>query len=808
MKTPETILKIALWASAVVGLVVFASNRRRSANQAFFMMAITIAGWLGSILQTFRSSSSAAATEWIRSASIIGGFLPVAFSILRVSIVHPGLSLLQLGRRIPVWFVVYAVIVLFCTTPLYLIGAEIPPQGVPNARYGILSLVFPIYVVGSLGCAFISLLRDQRKARGVTRAELEYVLAGLCCVFGAGIFVCVVPLVTHNSQTVSLAPFWFVTMNAAIAYGIATRSILSVGALLRRALSYVLLLIYLGGIYGAAWWSTTCLLRAFSMDADFAPPLVGTLCVALSIGRAQSFLQVFVRKLFLNFHRLDLRSTLKSADRLLTQVTTTEELLEGFLPLLGRAAGTDLLTVCLFDQGDSKRVWSTRETGACETETGFFDVFRDLSAPFALSTVSRKNNNAKEKEAAARLRDLSGTLAVSIRNGGTGMGVVILGEKLSGRVYDPEEHESIQMLTNRLGIALENARLYTDQRRSKEYLQSLLGELTSGVLACDQRGIITVCNGEAERLLEQPAAAVIGGSVELLPSPFSAAFQETLAVGSGVRDQAGTLRIAEKTVSVRFSSQVFTDSTQGAFLVFSDLTRVKQLEEQLRRADRLAILGTLAAGLAHEIRNPLAPIKTFVALIPERATDTSFLVRFVEIVGAQVARIDRLVSQLLSFSRVGVPHREEVACHGVLHDILALLAHDLGKRGIEIVTDFRAPCDRVFADRQQLEQVILNTLMNAAEAMPQGGEITVTTGHREGFFELNIQDDGPGVPLEVLARVFDPFVTTKESGTGLGLSIAYGIVADHGGTIDIVNGARGATVQVRLPTHHSRELAA
>jgi signal transduction histidine kinase len=265
---------------------------------------------------------------------------------------------------------------------------------------------------------------------------------------------------------------------------------------------------------------------------------------------------------------------------------------------------------------------------------------------------------------------------------------------------------------------------------------------------------------------------------------------------------------AEKTIPIRFSSQVFTDSAQGAFVVFSDLTRMKQLEEQLRRADRLAVLGTMAAGLAHEIRNPLAPIKTFVELIPERAADIGFLTRFTEIVGAQVARIDRLVSQLLSFSRVGLPHRGEVACHEVLHDIMALLAHDFNKRGVESVTSFNALSDRVFADRQQLEQVILNTLMNAAEAMPDGGQIVLTTGNRNNFFELDIQDSGPGVPVEVLSRIFDPFVTTKEGGTGLGLSIAYGIVADHGGTIDVVNGARGATVKVCLPTHHAREMAA
>jgi len=807
MNLAELILKIALGASALVGIVVLTANRRRSANQAFFLLALTIAVWLGSILQAFRSRSGAGAAEWIRSSSIIGGFLPVAISLLRVSIVHPGLSLIEAGRRIWVWFVVYVTIVAYCVTPLYLVGADIPAQGIPNARYGNLSFVFPIYFIGSLVCAFISVLRDRRKARSVTRVELEYVLAGLGCLFGAGIFAGILPPLTHSSQTVILAPLCFVAMNAMIAYGIATSRILSVGALLRRALSYLLLLIYLGVVYWATRWGASRLLSAFSLNAEFLPPLVGTLCVALSVGRAQSFLQVFVRKLFLNLHRLDLRSTLKSADRLLTEVTTTDKLLEGFLPLLGEAAGTDLLTVCLFEPSDSRRVWSTNDAGI-KSEAAVFEIFRGLPAPFALSTVSRKHVTSRETEMASRLRGLSGALAVSIKNGNTGMGVVILGEKLSGRVYDQEEQESIQMLTNRLGTALENARLYTDQRRSKEYLQSLLGELTSGVLACDQRGVMTVCNGEAERLLDRPAATVIGESVELLPFPFSAAFQDTLAAGTGVRDQSGKLVIADRSIPVRFSSQVFTDSAQGAFIVFSDLSRVKELEEQLRRADRLAMLGTLSAGLAHEIRNPLAPIKAFVELLPERAGDTSFLVRFTEIVGAQVARIDRLVSQLLSFSRVGLPHREEVACHAVLHDILALLAHDLNKRGIEVLTAFHAPTDQVYADRQQLEQVILNTLMNAAEAMPEGGEIQVRTGYREGFFELMIEDNGPGVPLEVLSRVFDPFVTTKESGTGLGLSIAYGIVADHGGTIEIVNGARGATVQVRLPTHHSKRMAA
>ena len=808
MNTPETILKIAFAACAIVGLVVFAANRRRSANQAFFLLALTISAWLGSILEVFHSGSASDAAYWIRMASVTGGFSPVAISILRASIVQPGSSLVQMARRMPIWFLAYGLIAVYCFTPLYLLRAEIPAHGIPNARYGSLGVVYPIYMLGSFASMLVMLLRDHRRSRGVTRAELEYVLAGVCCFVGAGIFTCVVPLITHNSQVVSLAPLWFVTMNAVIAYGIATRSILSVSALLRRALSYLLLLLYLGAIYAGAWWAANFILGRFSLDAAVAAPLVGTFFVALSVGRAQSFLQVFVRKLFINLHRLDLRGTLRSADRLLTQVTTTEDLLHAFVPLLGRAAGTDLVTVCLFDQNETKHVWSTSETAAAQIEMGPLKIFGDFSVPFALAAVSRTHGNASEREAAARLRAISGAVAVAIRNGPTPIGVVVLGEKLSGQVYDSDEQESVQLLTSRLGIALENARLYTEQRRSKEYLQSLLGELTSGVLACDRHGRITVCNGEAERILNQSSSAVVGESIEYLPSPFSIAFKDALAAGIGVRDQNGTPRIGATTVPVRYSSQVFTDPSQGAFLVFNDLTRVRQLEEQLRRSDRLAMLGTLSAGLAHEIRNPLAPIKAFVDLIPERAADPAFLRRFMEIVSAQVVRIERLISQLLSFSRAGVPRREDVACHRVLDDILALLAHDFTKRGIETATDFRALSDHIFADRQQLEQVILNALMNAAEAMPQGGKITVATGDAEEFFELKIQDNGPGVASDVLPHIFDPFVTTKESGTGLGLSIAYGIIIEHGGTIDITNAEEGATMLIRLPIRESKKLAA
>jgi signal transduction histidine kinase len=146
-----------------------------------------------------------------------------------------------------------------------------------------------------------------------------------------------------------------------------------------------------------------------------------------------------------------------------------------------------------------------------------------------------------------------------------------------------------------------------------------------------------------------------------------------------------------------------------------------------------------------------------------------------------------------------------VECHAVLEDTLALLGHDLAKRGIAMETQFRAGTDIVMGDRQQLEQVVLNTVMNAGDAMSGGGVIAVTTDDDGGFLQICIADSGSGIPAEVLPNIFDPFVTTKETGTGLGLSIVYGIIADHAGTVDVLNSKDGVTVKIRLPLARQME---
>jgi len=228
----------------------------------------------------------------------------------------------------------------------------------------------------------------------------------------------------------------------------------------------------------------------------------------------------------------------------------------------------------------------------------------------------------------------------------------------------------------------------------------------------------------------------------------------------------------------------------------------------IRRAEHLASLGKMAAGIAHEINNPLAGMQNCVRTLLRGSRDEVQRVEYLTMVRDGLGRIGRTVGQLLDFAREGKPQVTLTQLPSLLRRCLALVEHELTARGITffIGPEYQHPA--VLADPHQLEQVFLNLLMNAMEAMPKGGRITISTSLREreghSFVEIQIADTGVGIPPEHLARIFDPFFTTKDvgKGTGLGLSVSYGIVRAHGGSIEVRSEVgRGSTFTVALPVN-------
>jgi two-component system, NtrC family, sensor kinase len=235
---------------------------------------------------------------------------------------------------------------------------------------------------------------------------------------------------------------------------------------------------------------------------------------------------------------------------------------------------------------------------------------------------------------------------------------------------------------------------------------------------------------------------------------------------------------------------------------------LKQSQDTLRRADRLSSLGLLTAGLAHEIRNPLVAIRTFTQLLPERYDDADFREGFQGLALKEVDRICGLINDLLSFARPSRPNVAEENMNDVVDGIARILETEAKEKAVEIKRDFALNLPRVWIDREQMKQVFMNLILNAIQAMGEGGSIFISTrltsrndtGHAGQFVQVEVRDTGVGIPPENLDHIFDPFFTSKEEGSGLGLSISHQIVQEHGGyvTVESKVGA-GTTFFINLP---------
>lgn len=230
---------------------------------------------------------------------------------------------------------------------------------------------------------------------------------------------------------------------------------------------------------------------------------------------------------------------------------------------------------------------------------------------------------------------------------------------------------------------------------------------------------------------------------------------------------------------------------------------LKRSQEIIRRADRLSALGTLAAGIAHEIRNPLVSVQTFFQLAPQRLNDQEFLTEFLHLTSNEVRRITDLISDLLSFARSPTPSMDEVHLNELIDDVTRLLDPQLRNGQIAVRKALACDLPVTRADRDQLKQVFLNVVLNAIQAIGERGEITISssriTHNGEDYCQIAVSDSGPGIPADLLDDIFNPFFTTKEKGTGLGLAITNQVVSEHDGFIAVDSEVgKGTTFRIYL----------
>ena len=352
-------------------------------------------------------------------------------------------------------------------------------------------------------------------------------------------------------------------------------------------------------------------------------------------------------------------------------------------------------------------------------------------------------------------------------------------------------------------------------RRSEARARALFEAASEGVVVVDRRGGIVSVNGKMEELFGYSRAELIGQPVEMLmPERYRAAHprhrNEYFArprprpMGRGL-DLAGRRKDGtEFPIEISLSPIETEEGPQSVALV-TDITQRLGVERATRQAERLASLGSLSAGIAHEINNPIGIITSRIELMLIDAAEHALpppVVEDLHVLHRNAMRVASIAQRFLSFARQSPAERSSVELNRVVAQTVELVERQMGT-GLSIVTRLDETSPPVLGHANALQQVLLNLIVNARDAMEGHGEIRIATGvaaDRPGRVWLQVTDTGPGIPPEAMSRIFDPFYTTKPSGTGLGLSVSYGIIQDHNGTIDVESApGKGTTFLLTFP---------
>ena len=330
------------------------------------------------------------------------------------------------------------------------------------------------------------------------------------------------------------------------------------------------------------------------------------------------------------------------------------------------------------------------------------------------------------------------------------------------------------------------------------YNENILQSVPSGVISFDEEMRITKLNLAAERILELERETIAGKhQSEVLKKPITDYLSRKELIERG---EIAYITPSGRRIWLGLAITPLKDGTGttiGQLLVFTDLTHLKAIESQMALRDKLSSLGEISAGIAHELRNPMAVIAGYTKLLSKKAEST--LQPPVEAIAKEIAVMDRIISDFLSFAKPAELTLSAITIKAIIDQCVASVTDERNDISAVVAVDgsFSVRGDEVF-----LRQAFINLLQNAAEAMPRGGSLTVTSspsGGTQGFLDISISDTGHGISDDVKNKIFLPFFTTKEKGTGLGLAIVQKIIVSHGGNISVESSDKGTTFTVRLP---------
>ena len=537
--------------------------------------------------------------------------------------------------------------------------------------------------------------------------------------------------------------------------------------------------------------------------------------------------------------RLDYRETLIEFGRRLNAQTDLSALVNSVVERLHQTLLVTRVAVFLADEGYSVRqprftlVASHGVSPAlanASLDLSFFQFGRsDEDTHIFFETPDNAMRLPEAQRAAVAALDFNYYVPCrAVRHAGSGQSTVAvlgLGRTGQGDFLSSEDMEVLESLAGYIGIAIQNAQLYSrleqkilDFERLRDFNENIVESINVGVFALDLDNCLESWNAQMEAMHGTPRADVLRRPAREVFSPEFAEELERLGSHQGVHTlykyrlplPTGDTRTANITIAPLLNRDF---DAVGRIVIVDDISERVSMEAQLTQADKLSSIGLLAAGVAHEVNTPLAVISSYTQMLGKQLrmdeTAQARLGPVIEKITQQTFRASEIVNGLLNFSRTGTVDLAHVDLNSIVGETVLLLEHQMRSAGVQITTDLDRSLPAITGNRGKLQQVIVNLILNAKDALIEcpHPEVTLRTHFTVDSVELTVTDNGAGMPPEVLRKVYDPFFTTKaqpregqRKGTGLGLAVSYGIVQEHGGLIDAVSEpGRGTTFRLVFP---------
>jgi nitrogen-specific signal transduction histidine kinase len=431
----------------------------------------------------------------------------------------------------------------------------------------------------------------------------------------------------------------------------------------------------------------------------------------------------------------------------------------------------------------------------------------ELHAHLICRTALGQNPEQSQRSLLRRALDTFGAeVILPLYARGRIIGWLFFGHRVTGQPFDYEDLQGLTILAEHVSTVLENALLNEEITLQKTLAETLLKSIPPGIVATDEDGVIRWFNPMAEQILGLPSSDVLNKPAEAVGSRLAASLRDTLECDTPVPPQRWIDPNTRRSLAVETRRLVDRHTPLGAVAVVQDLTGEESLRQKQELLDRAAFWTDLAAGMSHEIRNPLVAIKTFAQLLPERFDDPDFRKDFNDIVVKEIDRLDNIITQINDFAHPPELSMRPLDVRAPLKKAVEMVKSRLGSSGMSIETTIPLDLPKVLGDETAIAEALAQLVANAAEATAGQKKGRVTLGaksmrdgdHASGVL-ITVQDNGKGIAPALKGKIFSPFCTTKARGMGLGLPIVKRTVFDHNGRVDVDSNPHGTVVSILLP---------